>query len=286
MPLRIAHLPSSDKLSHVFSFPVLQEIYPADLIGELLSQQQTWEQRERKLSQFVMVYLLIAWPLFLNQSLRSILLRLTSSLRLLGQLSLHILPSRAALSYRRKQLGVRLLRTLMRRVCRPRASHQTPGAFAFGLRLMGIDGTLEDLADTEENAAFFGRTSSGDTRSPYPQMRCVHLVEIGTHAIVDTMAAPCHADEHRLGWGLLRSLGQDMLLLFDRGFVAAAFLEAVLARGTQVLARLAQGIFLHREQVLPDSSYLTTLDPRHCVGLQAPLQVRISTTTVVSLTRK
>ena len=31
-----------------------------------------------------------------------------------------------------------------------------PGAFRFGLRLMAIDGTVEDLPDTPENAAVFG----------------------------------------------------------------------------------------------------------------------------------
>jgi hypothetical protein len=42
-----------------------------------------------------------------------------------------------------------------------------------------------------------------------------------------------------------------------------------------VLARLPQGVFTHKEQVLPDGSYLTTLDPKTCQDLKAPLQVRI-----------
>ena len=39
------------------------------------------------------------------------------------------------------------------------------------------------------------------------------------------------------------------------------------------LARLANGIFLRREVELSDGSYLTTLSPRQCQGLKAPLRV-------------
>ena len=63
--------------------------------------------------------------------------------------------------------------------------------------------------------------------------------------------------------------------VIDRGFISGALLEAIRARGAQVLGRLPQGIFTHQEQVLPDGSYLTTLDPRNCQGLSAPLQVRV-----------
>jgi hypothetical protein len=87
-------------------------------------------------------------------------------------------------------IGVRLLRTLMRRVCQPLATPETLGAFAFGLPMMAIDGTLEDVVDTPENVRFFGRLHGGATRSPYPQARCVHLSEVGTHAISDSIIAP------------------------------------------------------------------------------------------------
>ncbi len=50
----------------------------------------------------------------------------------------------------------------------PLATADTPGAFAFGLRLMAIDGTLEDVNETAANAQYFGRISEGQTRSPYP----------------------------------------------------------------------------------------------------------------------
>src|SRR5438034_3022933 len=175
----------------------------------------------------------------------------------------------------RKQLGVRLLRILYEQSCVPLATPETPGAFAFGLRLMAIDGTLEDVNDTPANAQYFGRISEGKTRSPYPQLRCIYLVEAGTHAIVKVIVAPCKASEACLARGLLSALQPGMLVLVDRGFISGALVEAIRARGAHVLGRLPQGVFTHKEQVLPDGSYLTTLSPRNCQGLSAPMQVRV-----------
>lgn len=275
MPVTIAQKEEERKFSHQLSLPVLEEIYPRTLIADVLSELQRWEKRERKLSQLVMVYLLLCWHLFAQESLRSVFLHLSSGLRLLGVMSIAQVPTKNAFLRRRKQLGVRFFRLLLRRVCKPMATAQTPGAFAYGYRLTAIDGTLEDVADSAENARFFGRISEGKTASPYPQARCLYLVEVATHLIFDAIIAPCKASEQSLCWGLLRSIEAGMLVLFDRGFISGAFLEAVAARQAQVLARLANGIFLQREQVLSDGSYLTTLTPKMCEGLKKPMRVRV-----------
>jgi transposase IS4-like protein/DDE family transposase len=275
MPLRIPQTLDENKFSHRLSLPLLEQIYPRSVICDLLSQLGLWERRERKLSQLVMVYLLLCWHLYLQESLRSVFLHLSASLRLLGLMSMQQVPTKNAFLRRRKQLGVRLFRALLQQVCQPQASPQTPGAFAFGYRLTAIDGTLEDVADTVANARFFGRIATGQTASPYPQARCLYLEEVGTHLIFDAIIAPCQASEQSLCWGLLRSICGGMLVLLDRGFVCGPFFQAIRERQAQVLARLPRGIFLRRERVLPDGSYLTTLTPQMCRGLKKPMQVRI-----------
>ena len=115
----------------------------------------------------------------------------------------------------------------------PLAQPETPGAFAFGLRLMVMDGTLEDVNETAENAAYFGRLSQGKCRSPYPQMRCLSLIEAGTHAIVKVILAPCHASEQCLARGVVSALQPGMLVLVDRGFVSGALGEAIRARRSE-----------------------------------------------------
>src|SRR5207248_5632645 len=66
---------------------------------------------------------------------------------------------------------------LYERLARPIATPQTPGAFRFGLRLMAIDGTVEDVPDTPANAAAFGRQhgSRGDSAFPQVQLSTVAL---------------------------------------------------------------------------------------------------------------
>ena len=53
-----------------------------------------------------------------------------------------------------------------------------------GRRLVAVDGTCLDVADTVENEAFFGRpgVNKGE-RAAFPQARVVALAECGTHAI-------------------------------------------------------------------------------------------------------
>jgi hypothetical protein len=174
--------------------------------------------------------------------------RLSRGERWLADEEPEALPTRAAWTYRRKQIGFRLLRALFAQSCVPLATEQTAGAFAFDLRLMAIDGTLEDVCDTPENARYFGQVCDGQTASPYPQMRCVYLVEAGTHAIVDVIVAPCSFSETRLARRLLPSLHPGMLVLIDRGFLSGALVEAIRARGAHVLGRLPQGVFTQRSR--------------------------------------
>ena len=49
------------------------------------------------------------------------------------------------------------MRDLFTRVARPLAGPDTPGSWLAGRRLMSIDGTVLDLADSAVNAEFFGR---------------------------------------------------------------------------------------------------------------------------------
>jgi hypothetical protein len=275
MPFSITPLPRTDKLSRQLNWPLLEQFYPRQRIEALIQTCCPTPTRARKLTLLVMVSVLICWHLYLRHSLGAIFLKLSSAERWLAEEAPEAPPTRAAWTYRRKQVGVRLLRGLFEQSCRPLAQAETPGAFAFGLRLMAIDGTLEDVADTPANAAYFGRITSGKTQSPYPQLRCVYLLEAGTHAIVKAILAPCRAPEQRLARGLLPAIQPGMLVLLDRGFVSGALLAAIQARGAQVLARLPQGVFTRREQVLPDGSYLTTLTPATCAGLTAPIRVRI-----------
>lgn len=204
-------------------------------------------------------------------NLRAVLQQLVAGLRWLWPVLTASLPTAGALVYRRKQLGVTVLRHLFRQSCVPLATPETPGAFRFGLRLIALDGTLDEVPDTPANALHFGRLSQGKTRSPYPQVRCLYLAEVGTHCVIDAVFAPCHVSEQRLVLALRRSLGSGMLVICDRNFPSTDWIGQVRSSGAELLARLPADRFLQPERVLPDGSYLVTLSPAG----QPPFQVRV-----------
>lgn len=275
MPFKIAQLPVGDKLCQQIEVASLEQVYPRQVVADLLTEHDGWEQRERKLTHLLMVSLVILLCLFPRHNLQALYAHLARTWRWVSTNDSEAPPTEGALCYRRQTLGLGVLRRLFRQVCRPLATPQTPGAFALGLRLMAIDSTLEDVPDTPANAAFFGRLNEKATASPYPQARCLYLAEVGTHALVDALFAPCRLSEHRLFKGLLRSLAAGMLVLLDRGLFSCANVAAVQATGAQVLARLEAGMLTKPSQVLSDGSYLVELTPKTHPSLSAPLTLRV-----------
>jgi hypothetical protein len=261
------------KFCQQLSFSVLEQIYPREVVTRLLSQDHAWEQRERKLNHLFLLYLLIVWSLSARSSLRAACDRLLRPLRLMGRMQERT-PTAAALCYRRRHLGVRVLRHLFQACCRPFADAQAhpPGCFAFGLRLMGVDGTQFSVADSPANRASFPQPSA----SAFLKLTAVLLVEVGTHAIVDAIPALSQGGESRLAKGLLRSISEGMLVLADRGFYSAAWLSSLVQRGAHVLVRLASNRLLGTPTaILSDGSVLMTLTCKDDAHLGTPLTVRV-----------
>jgi hypothetical protein len=276
----------TDPLSSQLSFSVLETIYPRALVERILTQTRRWEQRERKLSQLVMVYLLIAWMLLPLLTPRRTLGRLVAAARLLGTYTGPTLPTAAALVYRRKQLGVLPLRRLFEQVCLPLATPQTPGAFRFGRRLVSADGTSFSVADTPNNARTFGyqgeskqakeeaSSSHRPPQSPYPKLRACLLVEDGTHAIIGACFAPVCVSEPALLPQVLKRVTSGMLVTLDAGLRSAATFEQISRQGADVIGRLHAGDFLQPWRILPDGSYLIRLKAKD-YGLCEDLILRV-----------
>jgi hypothetical protein len=97
---------------------------------------------------------------------------------------------------------------LFDRVARPLAAEATPGCWLAGRRLVAVDGTCLDLADTPANDRFFGRpgVAKGE-RSAFPQARVVALAECGTHAIFGACQVFCVGGSWLVGqmWPVKRS---------------------------------------------------------------------------------
>lgn len=261
MAFNLRHIPTDTKFCQQLDWPTFQQLFPPALLESVLEKAGCVVQRERKLNFRVMLLWLIALNLFTDCSLEHCLQRLAQGLRFIWPQPDYLLPVASALTYRRYQLGVPPVVSLFKQVCQPCATPQTPGAFRFGLRLMALDSTIEEVPDTPANDRAFGRIKAGRGRAAFCQVRGVYLVECGTHAIVDAGFWPANTSEHKGGLRLLRSLEEGMLIMWDRGFHNYAFFKKASLQKAHILARLpaqAQPTLL---QPLADGSYLAWLQP-------------------------
>jgi len=217
--------------------------------------------RERKLPMGLVIRLIVAMGLFADIAIEDVLVKLLQGPSFLRPDGPDLAATKGAISQRRQQVGVRPLVALFRAICRPLATPHTLGAFLFGLRLMAIDGTVEDVADTPENAAYFGYAHGRRGHSAFPQVDVLYLCESGTHAICDVGFWPHQGKERSYARRLLRSVGPGMLLMADAGLHSYDLCARCVQHGAQFLNRVSAQLKLLPIQRLADGSYLAELRP-------------------------
>ncbi len=261
MRYRLRHLDLDDKMCQHVRLQVFEQIYPQEIICEQLSLHQAWEKRERSLNMFLLIQVLLAAALWTRLAYPRVLERLARPWHVLG-LSLSAMQVKgSAITYRRQQLGIAPLQGLLARCCQPVCSPASVGAYRFGKRLMALDGTMQDVPDTQANAAAFSRSSNQYGEGPFPQIRLLVLTECGSHATIDATISDRTQAERRLAENLLASLSPDMLLLHDAQFTGPRFWRAIRARGAHVMGPLPSHHLSHYLRQLSDGSYLAVYQP-------------------------
>lgn len=237
MSVATVHQPLLEsKYSYQLSWSLISSILPPSLISEVLTDCQAWEQREKKISMHTLVYFILGLSLFADQGMADVWREMIAGLPLAGLQDQ--VPTASALCQRRRQLGVAPMRELFARAVHPLAHGCTRGAFAFNLRLVAVDSTIDEMPDTLAKRTAFP-PDGGTTGSRVPQLRCTHLMECGTHAILDTHIGTIHEGEEQAAVTLLsRSLPPNTLVLWDSGFRSFALLTLARRKEAHVLARL------------------------------------------------
>lgn len=261
MGFTIREIDAECKFSQALTLDLLERAIPPQAIDQALARHRIATNRERRLTLVVTIWLVIALHLYPTVSIGGVLCKLARGLRFIWPDPSIRLPGDSAIAYRRAQVGAQPIVSLFHSVCQPIATEQTRGAFLFGLRLMAVDGTTEDLPDTPANAAVFGRHTSARGASAFPQVQAVYLAECGTHVVTDAGFWPCHTSERIGGFRLLRSVGRGMLLMWDRGFHDFDMVVATRRRGAHVLSRLPAGVQPVPLRTLADGSVLAYLLP-------------------------
>src|SRR3954452_12406617 len=178
-----AGLPAGIRVSDHISLGVIARTFPLDQVRQILAEIGKASERERDLPAQVMVYDAIALALYMPSGTREVLRCLLEGLRWLWGAAAVRVAGKSGISQARTRLGEAPLRHLYEQVVQPIATPVTKGARYRAWRLVSLDGSCLDVADTEENSAAFGRPGASRGESAFPQVRFVALVENGTHVL-------------------------------------------------------------------------------------------------------
>jgi Insertion element 4 transposase N-terminal/Transposase DDE domain len=270
------------RLSDLVSVGVLTRVFPPGLVDEVIAEVGRTEQRHRSLPARVMAYFSIGMALYSDGSYEDVLAQLTDGLSWAsGWRESYAPPSKSAIFQARSRLGPEPLAALFARVARPIGGPATPGVWPAGRRLVAVDGTCLDVADTAVNAEFFGRpgVNKGE-QAAFPQARIVALAECGTRAMFAARIGTYAESETALAGSLLAEVGPGMLLLADRGFFSYALWRKAIGTGADLLWRVRTdkaGPKPTHLRDLPDGSWLAQLhrSTPAAARRQEPMPVRV-----------
>jgi len=171
------------------------------------------------------------------------------------------IPGSSTLTEVRKRVGAELMKNIYHGVVKLLGTAKNQVGFYQGMRLMGVDGFTLDLFDSKENRKEFSRPKNGRCFGPFPQTRCVGLVELGTHVFWRTAIGTYLEGEQTLLKRLFQYMDQQMLVLMDRNFLSFEIAHEITSRKAQFLIRCKSNRVLPVLKRLKDGSYLSRIYP-------------------------
>jgi hypothetical protein len=260
MARTLAALPAGSRITDYISLGVVARFFPAEKIHEILEQTNRASIRERDLPAQVVIYYVIALALYMRSSYREVLRCLLEGLQWLLDPSAKVkVAGKSGISQARSRLGAEPVKKLYGAVVAPIAEKRTKGAWYRGWRLVSLDGSTLDVADTAENEKAFGRPGASRGSSAFPKIRFVALLENGTHVLWAAHMDQYSTDELALAERVIPSLSEGMLCLADRFFPSYKLWRMASKTKADLLWRTRQNARLDVEKRLPDGSYLSRI---------------------------
>ena len=260
MARTVASLPAGSRITDYISLGVMAKFFPADRVHEVLKQTKRASVRERDLPAQVVVYYVIALALYMRSSYREVLRCLLEGVQWLLDPSAAVkVAGKSGISQARSRLGPEPLKKLYEAIVAPIAEKRTQGAWYRHWRLISLDGSTLDTADTVENEKAFGRPGASRGSSAFPKLRFVALLESGTHVLWAARMSPYATDEITLAEEVVPALGKGMLCLADRFFPSYKLWRMAAHTGADLLWRTRQNARLDVDRRLPDGSSLSRL---------------------------
>lgn len=183
------------------------------------------DRRVRLFSKAQTILLCIAMSLFRSLGIGAV----ASQLRLGARAKMKHALASSSLSKARERLGIEPVWTLFCALSENLWVRENSHIPAWrGLRELAFDGTSLCLQDEACLRKFFGEhVGPTGTRSSFPMMRLLVLMELGTHLLCGAVLGHYQVGELSLATQLLCRIPARSLTLMDRGFVSVAFLYQI-----------------------------------------------------------
>lgn len=273
MARTVAGLPKGARITDYISLGVIARAFPLEKVQEALVKTGRQSKRQRNLPAHVVVYYSIALALYMQVCCKEVLRCLLEGVSwLLGAGVTIKVTGTSGISQARARLGSEPLEALhdelVTPIARREAGRTTKGAWYRQWRLVSIDGSTLDVADTRANERAFGRPGASRGKSAFPQVRFVSLVENGTHVLFGTRMGGCGESETALTRDVLPALAEGMLCLADRGFYSCDAWQRARATKAELVWRVKKNQRLPCLKRLRDGSFLSRIyasdkDRRH-----------------------
>ena len=269
----IAEIPKGSRITDHISLGVIAKFFPRERIDSALAATGRASKRQRDLPGHVVIYYVIALALYMQVSYREVLRCLLEGIRWLQGPNGHIkVTGKSGISQARKRVGSEPLQVLHNELVGPIAvrgsKRTTKGAWYRTWRLISLDGSTLDVADTKENELAFGRPKASRGQSGFPQIRIVSLVENGTHVLFGSRMAGYNTGEITLTREVIGNLNKGMLCLADRNFFGYKLWKQAQETGADLLWRVKKNLKLPCLRRFRDGSYMSRIyasdkDRRH-----------------------
>jgi IS4 transposase len=200
-------------------FSSLAEVLSPELIAQCLQETGTVTLRRRRLPMEMMIWSLVGMALFRHIPMGQIVNQLDI---LLPGKTPFVAPS--AVVQARQRLGEAAVRQVFTQT-QALWQDSVPVSHWCGLRLLGVDGVVWRVPDSDENQASFARTSNAQAESLYPQVRMVCQMELTTHLLTAAAFESVAVSEMVLASQLIEQTPDYSLTLFDKGFYSLGLLH-------------------------------------------------------------
>jgi hypothetical protein len=262
MARTVASLPAGSRITDFISLGVVAKFFPREKVDAALEQTKRASLRERDLPAHVVVYYVIALALYMRSSYREVLRCLLEGVQWLLDPSATVkVAGKSGISQARSRLGSEPVKALYDSVVAPIAAAETQGAWFREWRLISLDGSTLDVADTAANEKAFGRPGASRGGSAFPKIRFVALLENGTHVLWAARVDKYSTDELTLAEDVVPALRKGMLCLADRFFPSYKLWNSAAHTGADLLWRTRKNARLEVDRRFPDGSYLSRIYP-------------------------